>query len=489
MHGANHQEPTYTVSQLCGDIQSFVNEAFYSVWITGELQRVRASARGHLYFELVEKGQGDQIVGKLDGVIWRTDYQRVQRLLRQAGQRLTDGLEIRCRGNLDFWAPAGRLQLVVREVDATFTLGLLEQRRRQTLETLQQAGLLQRNRQLVLPPVPLCIGLVTSEGSAAYHDFLSGLEASGYGFRVLFAHAAVQGPGAERQLVKALQRLARVEIDSSESGRLDAVVVIRGGGARSDLAVFDSRAVAEAVARAPFPVVSGLGHEIDRSITDVVAHSAVKTPTQAAEFLIEQVASVEAVVDDLRRRLRREAAEPLRAARQRITAAEQGLRRAGVRVRAAAHRLSELARLLDRLGRRNLRDAERACDRLRQRLRTETPRYLGRQRQRPRQAAERIAALGRAHVRRAQITVDGLTRLTEGLSPQRTLERGFSITRAADGTLLRSADQVQPGATLRTRLAHGELRSQLLDWQLLDRQLQDQQLEATETTPPVTTEE
>ncbi|MFP5288402.1 MAG: exodeoxyribonuclease VII large subunit, partial [Thermoanaerobaculia bacterium] len=258
-------EPTYSVSQLCGEVRDFLGEAFNSVWVVGEAQRVRPSARGHLYFELVEKGERDEIVGKLEGVIWKGDLLRVQRILGASGQKLRDGMQVRVRGSLDFSAPAGRLQICVRDVDPAFTLGLLEQRRRETLAALAAAGLMERNRALPIPDLPLDIALITSHGSAAYHDFLSGLQESGYGFRVIFVHASVQGKEAEREVVSALASLRGLPIGLA--------VLIRGGGSRSDLAVFDSRAIAEAIAMAPFPVLTGLGHEIDRSIADMVAHT------------------------------------------------------------------------------------------------------------------------------------------------------------------------------------------------------------------------
>ncbi|HSF39707.1 MAG TPA: exodeoxyribonuclease VII large subunit, partial [Thermoanaerobaculia bacterium] len=168
-------EPTYSVSQLCGEVREFLGEAFSSVWVVGEAQRVRPSARGHVYFELVEKGDHDEIVGKLDAVIWKNDALKINRLLAASEQRLADGVQVRCRGSLDFYAPSGRLQLCIREVDPAFTLGLLERRRRETLAALAAAGLLEKNRGLSLCDLPLTIGLITSYKSAAYEDFLSGL--------------------------------------------------------------------------------------------------------------------------------------------------------------------------------------------------------------------------------------------------------------------------------------------------------------------------
>jgi exodeoxyribonuclease VII large subunit len=446
-------EPTYSVSQLCGEVRDFLGEAFSAVWVVGEAQRVRPSARGHVYFELVEKGERDEIVGKLDAVIWKGDFLKIQRLLAGSEQRLTDGVQIRCRGSLDFYAPSGRLQLCVREVDPAFTLGLLERRRRETLAALAAAGLLEANRALPLAELPLSIALITSGGSAAYHDFLSGLAESGYGFRVLFLHAAMQGRDAEREVVSALASLAGLAIDCA--------VLIRGGGSRTDLAAFDSRSIAEAIARAPFPVLTGLGHEIDQAIADLTAHTAFKTPTKVAEFLIERIAGVEEEIESLRRRLLREALEPLRASREALGRAERGVSLARMRLGAAGARIEEHARTLARLGRSALRTAGRRGEVLRSRLAELTPRKLGTVERDRVRLGERLAGAGRGKVREAAATLQGIERLCRQLDPERTLERGFSLTRDAAGRLIRQPAQVGAGDLVTTRVAGGEFNSRV----------------------------
>lgn len=436
-------------------MKEFLGEAFSAVWVAGEAQRVRPSARGHVYFELVEKGERDEIVGKLDAVIWKGDFLKVQRLLAASQQKLVDGVQIRCRGGLDFYAPSGRLQLCVREVDPAFTLGLLERRRRETLAALTAAGLLEANRALPLAELPLAIALITSHGSAAYHDFLSGLIESGYGFRVTFFHAAMQGKEAEREVVSALRAL--------QSLRIDAAVLIRGGGSRTDLAAFDSRAIAEAIARAPFPVLTGLGHEIDRAIADLTAHSAFKTPTKVAEFLIERMARADQAVADLRRALSREALEPLRAGREALGRAERGVSLARMRLAAAGGRIDEHARTLARLGRGALRDAGRRGEILRGRLAELAPRRLAAAERQRVTTGERIAGAGRGRLREAAATLQGVERLCQQLAPERTLERGFSLTRDAAGRLVRQQTQVRAGDLVTTRVAGGDFKSRVED--------------------------
>ena len=434
-------------------MQEFLREGFPAVWVAGEAQRVKPSARGHLYFELVEKGEHDEIVGKLDAVIWKTDFAKVQRLLAASQQRITDGVQIRCRGGLDFYAPGGRLQLCVREVDPAFSLGLLERRRRETLAALAGAGLLERNRGVPLADLPLAVALITSHGSAAYHDFLSGLRESGYGFRVLFVHAAVQGREAERDVVSALAALAGLAVDCA--------VLIRGGGSRTDLAAFDSRAIAEAIARAPFPVLTGLGHEIDTSIADLAAHLALKTPTMVAEYLVGRVAVSEGALAETRRVLLREAMEPLRAGREALGRAERGVNLARMRLAAAAARIEEHARTLGRIGRSALREAARRHGELTGRLAELAPRRLAAGARERSQLGERIAGVARGRVREAAATLQGIERLCLQLAPERTLERGFSLTREASGRIVRQPEQVRPGDRITTRVAGGHFGSRV----------------------------
>jgi exodeoxyribonuclease VII large subunit len=446
-------EPTYSVSQLCGEVKSFLNEAFGSVWVAGEAQRVRPSQRGHLYFELVEKGHADEIVGKVEAVIWKTDLARIKRLLAGSDQQIAEGMQVRCRGGLDFYGPTGKAQLCIREVDPVFTLGLLERRRRETLAALAASGLLERNRALALPDLPLRLALITSAGSAAYHDFLSSLQESGYGFQVVLLHASVQGRDAEREVVSALQALTGLPVDLA--------VLIRGGGSRSDLAVFDSRKIAEAIAQSPVPVLTGLGHEIDQAIADLVAHTALKTPTKTAELLIEMLRQAEQRLLGIRRSILREALEPLRNASEALGRAERGVDVARMRLATAGARLDELARAFVRMGRSALRTAVRREAQV-------SGRFAGAARRRVEAGergrlalGERLAAAARGRLREMEARLDGISRLCSQLAPERTLERGFTLTRDAQGRLLRRPDQVAAGDTIKTRFASGELASRV----------------------------
>jgi exodeoxyribonuclease VII large subunit len=446
-------EETYSVSQLADELRGMLREAFPSVWVAGEIHALKVHRSGHVYLDLVEKGARDAISARLDAVLWARDYERVRRQLAEHGQPLAEGMTIRCRITLDFYGPHGKLQAQIREVDPIFTLGALEQRRRATLQALAEAGLLERNRALRLPDLPLAIALVTSEGSAAYHDFLSTLGESGYGFKVLFVHAAVQGARAEAEICAALAFAA-------QAGAACAVIV-RGGGARADLAIFDSRRVAEAVARSLIPVITGLGHETDDTIADRVAHTVRRTPTKAAEFLVELVTEADNRFERVRRELLREAREPLLRAMRRVDATAVRLRHAAAQLAHAGNRVEDVARHLTLLARSRLSRAAERRHGTAARLIAAAPRLLRRAAARPAVPVRRLADLARGRLGRADAALAGLARLSASLAPAQTLRRGYSVTRTASGKLVRSRADVRAGEILISELARGTVRSRV----------------------------
>lgn len=426
--------------------------------MSGELHRGRRSQNGHYYFELVEKGRGDEIVGKLDAVIWRKDFERVAKVLAEAGQRLDEGQQLRCWGQLDFYAPAGKIQLVVRELDPLHTLGHFERRRRETLAALESEGLIGANGRLALASLPLRLGLLTSKESAAYHDFMTGLAASGLAFQVILVHAAMQGQRAEFEIASGLELLAAARPGGQP---LDALVIVRGGGARSDLAAFDSRQVARAVARCPLPVICGLGHEIDRTIADAVCHRSLKTPTMVAEFLAGKVLESETRLLAAQRRLAASAAAVLLRGGRELRRFELLPQLAAGRVATARLRVDQRAAALSRLAARRLRESERRLAEIGRRLALAAPRTILRRRPLAEDRVRRMVRRVQDLLQRHQVWLDGAARLCHEVAPERLLERGYSITRDAAGGLLRDPDQVRSGDRLTTLLAGGLVHSRV----------------------------
>ncbi len=406
------EEPTLSVTELNLAIRDAVRDAFpRDVWVKGELQGFNRSGPGHIYFQLVDKaGKGERVLSRLDVALFRDDQPPVRRALRDAGLKLENDVGVRIRGRVQFWPGGGRLQLVMNGIDPVFTVGGMAANRERLLKTLAAEGLLRANAALPLPPVPLRVGLITSRDTAAYHDFVHELEISGLTWRVCLADVRVQGSGAPKRLVWALRSLARQPVD--------VVVVVRGGGSRSDLAPFDTEGVAREIAGMPVPVITGIGHEVDRSVADEVAHTACKTPTSCAQTLVEQVGDYIDQLDHVSRSI-------------------TGLARS--RCTLATRELHEYAR----------------------RVRRRAPDVLARANAGLERRQGRVEELGRRAVREASVTLDGAEARLRALDPRRVLERGYSVTRDADGRVLRDVAGLAAGDLVATELARGKVSSRV----------------------------
>ena len=277
--------PTYSVGELAEAINDALRRGFSDgVWVRGEI--TGWSDRGqHAYFTLVddadtsERGGNGRGKAVVNVQFFANARMRLRPMLQKNRLRLADGMKVRVFGYLDYYAPNGRIGLKMTGIDPKYTIGDIAASRDEVIRRLVADGLLDANKRRPLSPIPLRIGVVTSVGTAAWHDFHDELQRSAMGFALTVIDTRVQGEFAEQMVAAAVTTLSR-RID------LDAVVVIRGGGARNELAVFDAERIARAIASSPIPVLTGLGHEVDRSVADEVAHTTLKTPTACAGELI-----------------------------------------------------------------------------------------------------------------------------------------------------------------------------------------------------------
>lgn len=423
---------TLSVSELADAINEQFRHGFGGgVWVRGEITGLKRSGP-HVYFSLVEGSERSR--AKIDVKFFAPAIKRLTPTLKRSGIDLRDGLNVRIHGHLDFWAQGGSVGLKMDDVDPTFTLGDIAQSRDLVLRRLAELGLVELNRQHPMPVAPLRVGVVTSLESAGWADFRHELESSGYAFHLTVADTRVQGDGVERQIAGAIGTLAR----GARAGVLDVIVVIRGGGARTDLAVFDSEIIARTIAAVPIPVLTGLGHEIDRSIADEVAHTALKTPTACAGALIARIAEFATAVDTTWQAIVRSANDQL---------ARDDRRLHDVSSRIVARTQSAIDRSHERLDLR--RDvlcslAPSVVERAAERLDAATTQLLDR--------AERT-------LERATSRLDLFTARVAAVDPAVQLARGWSITRDAHGAIIRSVDQLQAGATITTTLLDGEATS------------------------------
>ncbi|MCU1362144.1 MAG: xseA [Ilumatobacteraceae bacterium] len=423
-------EPTYTVGELAEAINGALHRRFSDgLWVRGEIQGWSKSAAGHIYFNLVEVD--DRNTKSTVRVAFFAGAQHGPReRFRRAGLKLGDGLKVRIFGGLDFFAGSGQVTIKMTDIDPRFTLGEMAIQRDEVVRRLVATGLFDANRKCRLSVAPLRVGVVASLASAAWADFLHEIERSSVGFQLIVADVRVQGDAAVQMVSDAITWLGRRD-------DLDVVVVIRGGGARTELATFDHESIALAIATSELPVFTGLGHEIDRSVADEVAHLALKTPTACATALVERVLEFMAIVENTWQAIAQRSARIVDRHDGRLIEIATGL---GDRIHGALDRGDE--RLQHRATR--VRDgARRVVERA------------------DAQLAVAVAALGRAPSQldaeaRHLASLDTQVRL---LDPVNVLARGFSVTRGADGRAIRDAASLTPGDRVVTSFATGSTTS------------------------------
>jgi exodeoxyribonuclease VII large subunit len=450
------EETTYSVVQLNSMVGEAVRRAQPDeLWVKGEVQNLR-TRNGHAYFKLVEKaGQGERIQGRLDVALFKDDAPKIRRALAEVpGAALGDDVEVRIKGRVRIYPPTGQYQLVMTGIDPVFTVGRLAANRDRVLRTLRAEGLLGANARLELAPVPLRVGLITSQGSAAYHDFVDELLRSPYAWRVGVVDVAVQSAGAAQRIKWALGQLAQVDVD--------VVVIARGGGSRADLAPFDTELVARAIAAMDVPVITGVGHEIDRSVADEVAWSACKTPTACAQMLVGRVDAFVGALDHASQRVAARARQRMAVAGRELDEAARRARRSATAAVVREHtRLDRSHGRLDELARRRTVDLTARLDACARRLGE-----LGRRATRDRRAVlvtreRELVTHAQHHLERAELRLARSDGVVRALDPRRVLERGYSITRDADGRVVRVADVLAPGVLVETELATGRVTSRV----------------------------
>lgn len=279
--------PAVTVGQFSEVVNQLLSSAFDGgVWIEGEIEGLK-KPNPHLYFSLIENVDGRKAQANIN--LFAGNLRAIQTKLRQQGLELKDGLRVRLYGIPDYYAPFGKLSIKVEDIDTQFTVGDVAAKREALLKALLEKGVHKLNKRRPVPLVPLRLGVVSSSQAAGWADAERQLLESGYGFSVSFIDVRVQGDDAPPQVVAALNTLSRRD-------DIDVVLLMRGGGSKSDLAAFDDERIALAISQCRHPVFTGLGHQIDTSIADVMAHTAHKTPTACAQAVI---ALVEDFLSDL----------------------------------------------------------------------------------------------------------------------------------------------------------------------------------------------
>jgi exodeoxyribonuclease VII large subunit len=411
------------------------------LWVRGEIQSFadQSGRSGHCYLDLVDPDSGGGSASRGRGApalkvkCWKGSWLPMRGSLAKAGITLAEGMVVVLRGTLDLYRPKGEIGFILSELDVTALLGRLAVQRAQLLRTLETEGLLRRNVAVAVPEVPLQVGLVASPGTEGYQDFLGQLTGSGFGFHVKVAPVAVQGGDAPLAVARAIAALCRTECD--------VVVVVRGGGSKADLATFDSEAVARAIAVAPKPVWTGIGHTGDESVADIVANHACITPTECGHQLVLRVGQW----------WEQSVAGPAAVLSRRVPSL---LHEAQARDTAARGRLTHGARSQLRVHRERLTVRTVALTRL-------APEGLSARQGALRTIAARLGPLALGHVAREAEHVRSWRRLLTAYDVERQLERGYTLTLTSTGELVKSAAELPVGSEVVTRFADGTAHSRV----------------------------
>lgn len=407
--------------------QTLANE----YWVEAELAEAREN-RGHCYMELVQKDEfSNTPIARASAKCWRSQWMMIQpHFERVTGQRLHAGMKVRLKVYAQFHEAYG-FSWIVTDIDPNFTLGDLARRRQEIIRLLREEGVFDLQKELSLPLFCLRIAVISSEGAAGYGDFGRQLAESRFAFQPQLFPAVMQGEQVEQSIIAALNRV--FESDA----RFDCVVIIRGGGATADMSGFDTLALAENVAQFPLPIITGIGHDRDECVLDMVSHIRVKTPTAAAQLLIDHAQQVLDRIDHAELRITHQAQTLLSMLNAQLSNLAQRIPTlfSVVKTRQEAR----LGSLTDRLGNAALRRTDKGMARIEL-------------------LYSHLLPLATRLLTARQHRLELLGQRAASLDPQLLLKRGYSIT-LYHGKALRNATQLKPGDEIETRLNEGTIKS------------------------------
>lgn len=435
----------WTIRDLVAGVRRRLEREYENVWVEGEISNCRPAASGHIYLTLKD---GD---AQLAVVLFRVQAS----LLRFRPQ---DGLAVLVRGRVSVYDQRGQLQLIAETMEPRGA-GALQLAYEQLKARLLAEGLFDQSRKRPLPPFPRCVGVVTSTSGAVLHDIIKVVRRRHARLHLLVYPAIVQGTGCAASVS------AGIRWFNANPGRVDLIVIARGGGSMEDLAGFNDEALARTIAASELPVVSAVGHETDFTIADFVADLRAPTPSAAAEIITAAQHRVEERVDDLARRLRRAVQYHLMMARQRYSAlaADQVLVRAHEVIGRRGQRLDELQRRMETAFSRKLRALGEQAASLGARVERQNPTVkLVIARRRVESAERCIQRLAATTISNRVTLLEHASARLQALSPLAVLSRGYALVYGPDGTLLRNASATKPGETIRARLANGSVDAQVV---------------------------
>lgn len=458
-HSAAPERKVYSLSKVTDAVEAMLEKQVGRklFWVRAEISQCGFKG-GHAYLDLVEEQAGER-KAQLRGTIWSSRLGAIRKSLgKEFDEVMQPGREIVFSAQMAFHAVWG-FSMNIQDIDLDVLLGEMERRRKATFEALRKEGAIGRNARLPLALVPQRLVLIGSSGTAGFSDFMAHLQSNAWGYAVDVGviDAPVQGAQAPAALVDALHRAGRAAL----RGAVDAVVVLRGGGAKLDLDVFNDLSLCRTMAAMDVPVIVGVGHETDQTLVDFVAHTSCKTPTAVADFVMDRMAEFEAAFGREGRAVVDRAKVQLSENRGRLGQFTTFIRERPLSmVRTMRGELHSGANGVVRRTRMALAEQRSGVEQMRAGLSSWAPGVLRAGRQMLGELEVRMSREAQRQLRQHEERVSGLKGTLALLGPEPTLKRGFSITRK-DGHAVKSADELAPGDVISTELSSGTVRSKV----------------------------
>lgn len=472
-------EPQLTLFELQKQVKASLDDAFaLPVWVVAEISEMTINRSGHCYLDLVETVAGtDEVIARCRATIWSYTFRMLKPYFETTtGRVFSEGIKVLLQAKVEYHEVYG-FSLNIRDIDPVYTLGDLARQRREIIRRLQEDGVFEMNKELELPLVPQRIAVISSPTAAGLQDFLDQLHNNPHQFvfyTKLFP-AVMQGSEAPQSITSALEQIYLYE------EWFDAVVIIRGGGAQLDLACFDQYELAFNVAQFPLPVITGIGHDKDDTVVDLVAHTRMKTPTAVAEFLIAGALQFSQQLAELQQQFTELVTDQLEEARDRLNDAADQLNLLVNQMIVAQRNRLDIARIqLANQSEAFLRSHQSGLKQLTVETKNQTGRFVARQNHLLENTGNKLNFVFREQMlkRRAQLkqfqqltkiqalemirtekrTLESVQEKLRLVDPQNILRRGYSLT-MVNGKIIKSVDQLAKGDTLETRLADGAVES------------------------------
>ncbi len=454
------QSESVSLHEFTKQIQGVVRSNFaQTVWIRAEINQISVNRSGHCYLELIEKHEKqDQIIASIRATIWASAFRGIHSLfLSQTGESLKTGIKILAKVIVDYHEVYG-ISLNIRDIDPTFTIGDQAQKRKQILMRLEETGVMNLNKELELERVPQKLAIISSQTAAGYEDFLDHLINNQYHvnyYTALFP-AVMQGNTTSASIIQALDRIAHFE------EYFDAVILIRGGGSKTDLSYFDDFDLAFNLAQFPIPVITGIGHERDETITDLVAHTTCKTPTAVAHFILELAGEFISELDWMNEHI-------LDAARQQLSHARHELHRlstacqmnTGNYLIQEKHQLKEMALISQNLSKQLLQLNHKKLSKSAAAIRNSTIQSLREEQVRLNNSSMIVKHLPKQALERHRHQLHRLEQMADYANPLNILKRGYSVT-VYKGKVIKDSQDVPSGEIMTTKLHKGAIKSKKL---------------------------